>query len=296
MKQPLSERVSVLLGITVPFFGALYAAYLVTVNTGDFDWFYVKLCLFLYVFTGLGITIGYHRLFTHESFKTSKAMELFFAILGTVAVQAGLIEWCARHSQHHQRSDKEGDPHSPWVYGDGPWNMFKGLLHAHVLWIFKLGPYPDNSCSRRLKQNPRVAFVDKTTPFWFTLSLAFPALIGYVHDPEHGLLLGFLWGSCMRIFIVQHVTWSINSYCHMWGKRTFATSDRSGDSILFGILALGEGFHNGHHAFPQSSKHGFIYPWLDLSYVIITTLERLGLVYDVKRISEEDVERKLVQS
>ncbi len=293
-KQTLSERISVFLGITVPFFGVLYAAYYVTVGKEPLDWFYIKLCLILYVLTGLGITVAFHRLFTHESFKTTKGMEFLFAVLGTLAVQGRIIEWCSRHALHHQKSDREGDPHSPWLHGEGFWGMLHGLLHAHVLWIFKTGKPPENACFERLSKNPVVSFVDRTTGLWVVLSLLVPTLIGYLHDPVHGAFLGFLWGGCVRIFIVQHITWSINSYCHIWGRRTFQTGDYSRDSVLFGLLGFGEGFHNGHHKYPQSSQHGFNYPWLDSSYMIICALEKLGLCSDVRRIGKERVERDML--
>ncbi|MBU3668736.1 MAG: acyl-CoA desaturase [Candidatus Taylorbacteria bacterium] len=274
------KRFAVLAVIIVPFVGFLYAC-LTLWQHGYLEWFYIILALVFYVLTGLGITVGFHRLFTHESFVANPSIRFLLAVLGSMAFQGSIIDWCTRHADHHQASDKPRDPHSPWKYGVSFWNLLKGVLHAQFMWLLKVGKPPENKCYKRLISDPIVSLVDSTTWFWMLTSAFLPAVLGHLYDPEHGFLKGFLWGSCARLFLLQHVTWAINSYCHIWGKRRFRSGDLSTDSYVFGILAFGEGFHNGHHAFPRSALHGIDTPWLDLSYAVIRALKRAGLAKDV---------------
>jgi stearoyl-CoA desaturase (delta-9 desaturase) len=272
------EQLTVLAVIVAPAIALCYGVHLAW-QQGGVDLFYLALAVLGYVFSGLGITVGFHRLFTHDSFKAKPVVTFAFAVLGCTAIQGTILDWCGRHTVHHQKSDKEGDPHSPWKFGTGSLDLLKGYLHAHCLWIFREPAPEENGCIKRLKSDPVVMFVHKTTWLWILLGLTVPTVLGYVYSgTAYGAWLGFIWGGLVRVFIVQHVTWSVNSYCHVFGTRQFDTPDQSRNSLIFGLLAFGEGWHNNHHRQPNSCLHGFKTPWLDLSYWVIRVLEKAGLV------------------
>ncbi len=289
-KEGFVERGLVLAIIVLPFAGLIYAIVWTCVH--GVSVFYPLLAVILYVPTGLGITIGFHRLFTHESFKTYASVRFLFAILGAMAVQGRLIEWCARHFTHHQQSDKEGDPHSPWRYGTTPSAVFRGFWWAHFGWIISAQRPVKNSCQQRLAADPVTNFVDRTPLLWMFLSVAVPISAGFAYDHSwNGVCRGFLWGFLVRLFFVQHVTWSINSWCHIWGKRNFRTKDHSQDSLLWTVVGFGEGAHNSHHAFPRSPIHAILHPCLDASYIVIKFLKFVHLAWDLKTPTQEDIER-----
>ncbi len=287
------ERGVVLAVIILPFVGLIYA--IVALCMQGVPIFYPLLAFSLYVATGLGITIGFHRLFTHESFRTYAPIRLLFAILGAMAVQGRLIEWCARHHHHHQKSDEEEDSHSPWKYGTTPRGILKGYMWAHVFWILSAQRPVKNSCEQRLAADPIINFVDRTPLLWIFVSMSLPTLAGFAYEHSFvGVWRGFLWGFLVRLFIVQQVTWSINSWCHIWGKRNFKTRDHSKDSLLWIIFGFGEGGHNAHHAFPRSAKHAIFYGWLDTSYMIIKAMELFHLAWDLRTPTQEQIQRMRV--
>jgi stearoyl-CoA desaturase (delta-9 desaturase) len=221
----------------------------------------------MYTLNGLGITVGFHRMLTHRSFRPHPAVKLVLLILGSTAVQAPPIEWAASHIKHHALSDQEGDPHSP----------MEGFFHAHLGWLFKDRFADPQQYCRHLLRDPIVVFVNRTFLLWVVLSLLIPFLLGG--------WTGFLWGALVRIFLGHHVTFSVNSVCHVFGKRAFETNDQSHNEWIVGILGFGEGWHNNHHAFPRSAFHGLRWWQIDLSGYVIRALERLGLVQDVYRVS-----------
>lgn len=278
------EKVAVLLLIFVPLVGFVYAVLRAWKN-GYVGWFNLSLFLFFYVLTGLGITIGFHRHFTHESFEAKPWLRYALGILGSMAYQGPLWEWVVRHFLHHIYSDKPGkDQHSPYEYGPGTWNMIRGFLHAQCLWLFTTSTScTRNPCADRLRGDPVAMFVTRHTLMWMLLSAALPFLIGLAWTQTlHGAWMAFLWGGLVRLFLLQHVTWAINSYCHLFGRKNFKSGDESRDSLLFGILAFGEGWHNGHHAFLRSALHGILHPFLDVSYLIIRLMEKLGWVWNIQ--------------
>jgi stearoyl-CoA desaturase (delta-9 desaturase) len=237
----------------------------------------------MYLLSGLGITIGYHRFFTHRSFKTSPVMKGMLAIFGSMAVQGPLLKWVAHHRKHHQHSDEEHDPHSPHLHGQGLIGMLRGLWHAHLGWIFvpeapNLHRYvPDLAPDRLVRR------ISSTFSVWVAIGLVLPALLGgLITLSWSGALLGFVWGGLVRIFLVHHVTWSINSVCHLWGSQPFRSHDHSRNNVVFGVLGLGEGWHNNHHAFPTSARHGLWWWQFDLSWIIIRAMALVGLVWDVR--------------
>jgi stearoyl-CoA desaturase (delta-9 desaturase) len=235
------------------------------------------------IFPGFGITVGFHRLFTHRSFETNKMVECFLAICGSMAVQGPLLQWVATHRRHHQFSDHEGDPHSPHHHGSGAWGVLRGLWHAHIGWFFQ--PDPPNLLRyvKDLRQSRSMRWVSGLFPLWVLVGLVIPTLLGWlIMGGWSGALLGFIWGGLVRVFINHHVTWSVNSVCHLWGYQSYPSDDHSKNNVFVGVIGLGEGWHNNHHAFPTSARHGLKWWELDLSWWFIRGLMLLGLARAVK--------------
>jgi stearoyl-CoA desaturase (Delta-9 desaturase) len=251
----------------------------------------------VYVLTGLGITVGFHRLLTHRSFKTSPALRGVLAALGSAAIEGPVISWVADHRKHHTFADEQGDPHSPHVGHGGGWRgTLRGLFHAHMGWLFI---HTQRGAKHRfapdLIEDPVVAFVDRTFLVWAVVGLAIPFGLGYaIGGTLVAALTGLLWGGAVRVFVLHHVTYSINSICHVFGRRHFATDDESRNVIWLALPTFGEAWHNNHHAFPTSAFHGLRRWQLDPSAAVIRALERLGLVWDVVRVSPERQAAKAV--
>jgi len=243
-----------------------------------------------YALAGVGITVGFHRLLTHRSFKTSAAITGLLAALGSAAIEGPVIEWVANHRKHHQFSDQPGDPHSPHVdHGGGWWGALRGLFHAHVGWIFGDDALAsEEHYAKDLLSDPVVRFIDRTFVVWVLAGLAFPFALGFaLTGSVLGGLTGMLWGGAVRIFLLHHATFSINSLCHYFGRQRFATGDESRNLLWLALPTLGEAWHNNHHAFPTSARHGLRWWQLDPSAWLISGLERVGLAWDVVRISPE---------
>jgi stearoyl-CoA desaturase (delta-9 desaturase) len=243
-----------------------------------------------YVLTGVGITVGYHRLLTHRSFKTNGLVRGILAALGSAALEGPAIEWAARHRMHHQFSDQPGDPHSPHTeHGSGFGGALRGLFHAHVGWTFKEAELAnDERYCKDLRDDPVVRFVDKTFILWVLVGLGVAFGLGVaLTGTVAGGLTALLWGGAVRIFLLHHATFSINSLCHFFGKRKFETGDESRNLAWLALPTMGEAWHNNHHAFPTSASHGMGRWQLDPSALTIRALERLGLAHDVVRISPE---------
>ncbi len=274
--------------VVVPFL-AFLAAIPVAWGWG-LGWTDLILMVTFYYLTGLGITVGYHRLFTHRSFKTGPAVRIVLGVLGSAAIEGPVIEWVATHRQHHRFSDREGDPHSPHVgHGSGWRGALRGLVHAHVGWTFR---GQDRACSEHyapdLLADPVVRFVDRMFPAWILLGLVLPAALGLAMTGTlFGALTGFLWGGAVRVFFLHHATFSINSLCHFFGRRQFDTNDHSRNLLWLAIPTLGEAWHNNHHAFPTSARHGLGRWQLDPSAAVIRGLELSGLAWGVVRISPD---------
>jgi stearoyl-CoA desaturase (delta-9 desaturase) len=250
----------------------------------------------MYVVTALGITVGYHRLLTHRSFATSKALEYAFAAVGTMAVQGPVIGWVADHRKHHAHTDREGDPHSPHVgHGRGVVGVLRGLWHAHVGWLLESqGRAEWKRYAPDLWEDPGMRWLSRHFVALVAASLAIPALAGYgVSGTLAGAATGLLWGGLVRLFFLHHVTWSINSVCHFLGSRRFATDDESRNVFWLALPSLGESWHHNHHAFPRSAVHGLRRLELDPSALVITALERLGLAWNVVRITPERQRAKI---
>jgi stearoyl-CoA desaturase (delta-9 desaturase) len=257
---------------------------------GALRWADLLVLAITYLFTGIGITVGFHRLLTHRSFKTSPALRGLLAALGSAAVEGPVIEWVANHRKHHQFSDAPGDPHSPHVDHASGWRgALGGLFHAHVGWILGGDALADEQhYAKDLLADPVVRFVDRTFVLWVLLGLAFPFGLGVALTGSIvGGLAALLWGGAVRMFLLHHATFSINSLCHFFGRRSFATSDESRNLLWLALPTLGEAWHNNHHAFPTSARHGLRWWQLDPSAWLIAGLERAGLVWDVIHIAPE---------
>lgn len=236
---------------------------------------------------GFGITVGFHRLFTHRAFKTSAPMRLLWAVLGSMALEGPVIEWVAYHRRHHRFSDQEGDPHSPHVgHGDGVGGAIRGLFYAHVGWVlFSDEGAEEEKYAPDLIADPVVRFVDRTFVLWAAVGLALPFGLGVALTGSiFGGLMGLLWGGAVRIFALHHITFCVNSLCHFFGTRNFATADHSRNLAWLAPFTFGEAWHNNHHAFPTSARHGLSRAEFDPSAILIALMERLGLVWDVVRI------------
>jgi stearoyl-CoA desaturase (delta-9 desaturase) len=282
-----THRLYVTLIVFVPFVALIVAVYWCWNREVRFT--DLSVLLFLYALTGFSITAGFHRLFAHHSYKTVKPVKYFLAIFGSMAAQGFFFTWIAEHRIHHRGSDQEGDPHSPHTGNRG---TFKGILHAHVGWLFDERIADPIPLVPDLASDPMLAFIDKVWWLWIALGLLIPSAIGWLADGSHGALRGLVWGGLVRIFLLNHVTWSVNSICHMWGQRAFRTNDFSTNMPLIGILAVGEGWHNNHHAFPSSARHGLARGQFDATWILIRGLELLGLAWDV-RIPDEHLTNRL---
>ena len=260
-------------------------------------WRDIAVFAILYLITGLGVTVGFHRLFTHRSFATKPWMRGIFAAMGSMAIEGPVISWVADHRKHHAFADQPGDPHSPHVdHGVGWRGALRGLLHAHMGWLFI---HTQRGARKRyapdLVADPVVSWVDRTFVFWALGGLGAAFGLGWlIGGTLTAALTGLLWGGAVRILVLHHVTYSINSLCHFFGRRRFDTGDESRNLAWLSFLSLGEAWHNNHHAFPTSAAHGLRWWELDLSSAVIRGLERVGLAWDVVRIDPARQQRKLL--
>jgi stearoyl-CoA desaturase (delta-9 desaturase) len=261
-------------------------------------WHDLTVFAIVYVLTGLGITVGFHRLFTHRSFKTSRTVKAILAALGSAAIEGPIISWVADHRKHHACSDAEGDPHSPHHgHGGGFRGRMKGLFHAHMGWLFI---HTERGSKKRfaqdLQRDPVIRFIDQTFLLWAALGLAVPFGLGVaLGGTVIAGLTGLLWGGAVRMFVLHHVTYSINSLCHTFGRQPFQTKDESRNLAWLAPFTFGEAWHNNHHAFPSSAGHGLRRWQVDPSGWLISGLEKTGLVWDVVRIDPEQQKTKLAR-
>ena len=279
--QSTVERVALAAFIVVPFLSVLAA---VPVAWGGWlGWRDVVLALAMYAITGHGITVGFHRLFTHKAFKPNRAVKVGLAIAGSMAIQGPVIRWVADHRKHHKFSDRDGDPHSPWRYGENLRALSKGFLHAHMMWLFDVEQTPMRQYAPDLMQDRDVVRVSRQFPLWVAVSLLAPALVGGLWSMSwQGALTAFFWASLVRVALLHHVTWSINSICHTVGERPFRSRDHSGNVWWLAVPSMGESWHNLHHADPTCARHGVLRGQLDSSARTIWAMEKLGWVSDVR--------------
>lgn len=273
--------------VVLPFVGFLLAVILLWNGlVGPIDLALIAVMWFL---TTLGVGMGFHRLLTHRSFATKRWIELTLAGLGSMAVQGPPVVWVSDHRKHHAFTDEEGDPHSP--HGT---SMLRGLYHAHVGWLIsRTHPSDPLRYARDLIKDPAMRRVSQLFPVFVGLGLLIPAVAGgLLSGTWKGVLTGFIWGGLVRIFLVHHITWSVNSLCHYVGRRRFATSDHSSNIAALAIPSLGDSWHHNHHAFPRSARHGLRWWELDVTGLLIQGLAKVGLAWNIVSVAPEQLREK----
>ncbi|WP_284749239.1 acyl-CoA desaturase [Amycolatopsis sp. RTGN1] len=280
-RQTVAELITIRTFLLVPFL-ALAAAVPVFWGWGV-SWLDLTIGGGFFLVSTLGITVGYHRYFTHGAFRAKRALRIALAIAGGLAAQGPVIGWVADHRRHHAFSDREGDPHSPWLFGTSPVALARGFWHAHMGWLFGRDKTNVDRFAPDLEADRDIRVVDRLFPLWVVVSLLLPTLLGGLLTLSWwGALTAFLWAGLARISFQHHVTWSVNSICHMIGERPFASRDRSANFWPLAILSMGESWHNTHHADPTSARHGAQRGQIDISARVIWVFEKLGWAWNVR--------------
>ena len=279
------QRTGNLLGLAIPFI-AFVAVVVLTWEqfVGPVD---LGLMFAMYALSAFGATVGFHRLLTHRSFQTYKPVEYLFAVLGTLSLQGSVIKWVADHRKHHAHADADGDPHSPYGHGTGFAAALRGLWHAHAGWLLTRGHQADGSrYAKDLVEDRGMVLIDRAFLPIAAAGLAIPFALGYaLTGTMAGAVTGLLWGGLARVFLFHHATFSVNSICHFFGRRRFATEDRSTNVFWLALPSMGEAWHNNHHAFPRAAFHGMRWWELDISALVIRAMRRVGLAWNVVEIS-----------
>lgn len=293
--QSRKEQIALGIFIVVPFLAV--AAAVPAAWGGWLGWTDIAIMVLMYWLTGHGITVGFHRLFTHKSYKPNRAVKIFWAIAGSMAIQGPVIRWVADHRKHHKFSDRDGDPHSPWRYGNDLKALSKGFWYAHMMWLFNPEQTPQRKYAPDLMKDPDLVKISRQFPMWVAVSLALPLVLGGLLTMSwQGALTAFFWGSLVRVSLLHHVTWSINSICHTVGERPFLSRDKSANVWWLAIPSMGESWHNLHHADPTCARHGVLPGQVDTSARIIWFMEKMGWVTDVRWPVKERIEAKLARN
>jgi stearoyl-CoA desaturase (delta-9 desaturase) len=290
----ISQAVT-LVAVVVPPLGLLSAMGLLWGVA--FHWVDVALLVSLYTICAFGTTIGFHRYFTHRGFEARLPVKVTLAILGCMTMQGPITQWVTDHRKHHAFSDRPGDPHSPHAeFEDTAWGAVKGFVHAHVGWMFEnMGMEQGLLYGRDLYEDRMIRWIDRLYLVWTVLTFGLPFAIGYaVGGTWQAGLEGLVWGGLLRVFLYQHATFSVNSICHMFGRKDYRSRDEARNNWLVALLVFGEGWHNNHHAFPASARHGLDRLQVDVSWWVIRGLEKLGLVWNVRTPTPEQRERRRV--
>jgi stearoyl-CoA desaturase (delta-9 desaturase) len=247
------------------------------------SWLDIAIGAFFFVLSGLGVTAGYHRLFTHGSFKAKRPLRIALAIAGNMSAQGPVTTWVADHRRHHAFSDREGDPHSPWLYGTSPAALAKGFWHAHMGWLFEREVTNVERFAPDLRADRDIRAVDRLFPLWVALTFLLPGVLGgLISWSVWGGVTAFFWAGFVRVAVLHHVTWSVNSICHMIGERPFASRDKAANFWPLAILSFGESWHNLHHADPTCARHGVLRGQIDISARLIWVFEKLGWAWNVR--------------
>jgi stearoyl-CoA desaturase (delta-9 desaturase) len=278
-----------LAGVMLPFLGFVLAVVLLWHTL--VDWSDLAVMLIMYVISGYGVTLGFHRLLTHRSFQTFKPVEYTLAIAGSIAVQGPVMSWVADHRKHHAHTDQEGDPHSPHGHG----GALAGLWYAHMGWLFDVSGTSEHArYARDLYEDRGMRIIHSTFGLWVFVGILMPFGLGYLIDGTlAGALTAALWGGPVRIFLLHHVTWSINSVCHFFGTRRFAVEDHSTNVFWLSLLSFGESWHHNHHTFPRSARHGLRWWEIDPTAWLIRGMRRVRLAWNVVEITPERQREKL---
>jgi stearoyl-CoA desaturase (delta-9 desaturase) len=286
----VGDQVLVKIFVLIPF-AALIAAVPIAWGWG-LGWIDVALAAGFYVVAALGVTVGYHRLFTHRAFRAKRGLRIALAVAGGLSLQGSVITWVADHRRHHAFSDRDGDPHSPWLFGTGPVALAKGFWHAHMGWLFERVSTNTERFAPDLLADRDLRRIDRLFPLWLALSLLLPPLLGgLITWSWWGALTAFFWAGLVRVSFLHHITWSINSICHMIGDRPYASRDKAANFWPLAILSMGESWHNSHHADPTCARHGVRRGQIDISARVIWVFEKLGWAYDVRWSKPERLAR-----
>jgi stearoyl-CoA desaturase (delta-9 desaturase) len=289
------ESIALGIFIAVPF-AALVAAAPVAWGWG-LGWTDIAIAVVMYMVSGLGITVGFHRYFTHGSFRANRGLKIALAVAGSLAIEGPVIRWVADHRRHHAFSDRDGDPHSPWRYGETVPALARGLYHAHMGWLFDVEQTNQRRYTPDLLKDDDVRRISRLFPLWVAVSLALPLLLGGLLTWSwQGALTAFFWGSLVRIGLLHHVTWSINSICHTIGERPFKSRDRSGNVWWLALLSFGESWHNLHHADPTCARHGVLRGQIDSSARTIWIFEKLGWATNVRWPDRQRLETRRAEA
>jgi stearoyl-CoA desaturase (delta-9 desaturase) len=277
----LAGRIVTLLLVCGPLVGLALYLLLGTgglIATGD-----VVMAVVLYLVTGFGVTAGFHRLFTHHSFKANRALKVTLAVAGSMALEGSIVSWVAIHRRHHMFSDQPGDPHTPYRYGTGVVGTVRGFVWAHVGWLFAADPTDPQRFAPDLLRDRDLVVIDRLFPILSVTSLAIPFAVGWMlYGTWAGAVGAFVWAGLVRMLVLHHVTWSINSVCHLWGRRPFVTGDRSTNVAALAVISFGESWHNFHHAAPASARHGALPHQVDPSARLIRLFEMAGWATKVR--------------
>jgi stearoyl-CoA desaturase (Delta-9 desaturase) len=278
----MPEQIVLALFVIVPFLALLVAVPSLWV-TGFLTWQDAAIAAVMYAVSGHGITVGFHRYFTHRAFRARQWLRVTLAVAGSMAIQGPVIQWVADHRKHHRFSDRDGDPHSPWRYGTDAWAVAKGFFYSHLGWLFDWEKTSERRYAPELVTDRVIRWISRTFPLWVAASILIPPLVGGLWMWSWwGALTAFFWGSLVRIALLHHVTFSINSVCHIKGRRPFRTKDRSQNVWWLALPSMGESWHNFHHAEPTSARHGVRFMEIDTSAVVIRLMEKLRWVGDVR--------------
>jgi stearoyl-CoA desaturase (delta-9 desaturase) len=290
------ERYANLAAVVIPFVAFVVAIVLLW---NDIVWWTdLAILALMYALTGIGVTVGFHRLLTHRAFETHRPIRYLFAILGEMAVQGPVITWVADHRKHHAFTDAEGDPHSPHGHGSGWRGALHGLYYAHMGWLFRGEDRAEpERYGKELLEDPGMRLISRAFPLVVAAGLLIPFLLGLaLTGTLAGGLTALLWGGLVRVFLLHHVTWSINSICHFFGRRRFATDDQSTNVFWLALPSFGESWHHNHHAFPRSAFHGLRWWELDPGGMVIRAMKRLGLAWNVVEITPERQAQKAAKA
>ncbi|GGM61739.1 acyl-CoA desaturase [Dactylosporangium sucinum] len=294
-KRPIPAHVAVYAFVIIPFL-ALLAAVPFAWGWG-LAWLDVVLAATFYTVTCLGATVGFHRYFTHGAFKARRWLRIALAVVGSMSVQGPILHWVADHRRHHAFSDKEGDPHSPWLFGTSPLALVRGFWHAHLGWILDRNLTNQERFAPDMLADRDMRIVHRLFGPLTIVTLALPAVLGgLISWSWWGAITAFFWAGLVRVTALHHITWSVNSVCHMIGDRPFAARDRSANFWPLAILSMGESWHNLHHADPTSARHGVLPGQIDISARLIWLFEKAGWAWDVRWPTRERVARLRLQS
>ena len=285
------QRLIVSAMVLIPLAAGAFAVYWFWSH--GIGWLDLGLAIGMYIFTGLGVTVGFHRLLTHGSFRPRRWLKVILAVAGSMALEGSVISWVCQHRRHHVYSDRPGDPHSPYRPGARLAGRLKGLWHAHTGWLFRKNAVDAARWGPDLLADRDIAFISAATPVWMVASLAVPFGIGYaVSRSLFGGFLALVWAGLVRVLVLHHATWSVNSICHVFGRQPFRTRDGSRNVPALALVSFGESWHNAHHAFPGLARHG-VDPWqLDPAASVIRAFERVGWVAEVRWPKAELLNRR----